>query len=106
MILDDEHVVDSVWYEPLMSQPYTGSSISGAPQALTACIYFDSPVYMTFTANLIKNGDVYQSIEVSVYGGTTAYCEFYGENYGNGSYTVELMYCDGVVATTPSISVN
>ena len=102
----DEHVVDFVWYEPLMSQPYTGSSISGTPQALTACVYFDSPVYMTFTADLIKNGDVVQSIEVNVDGGTTAYCEFYGQVYSNGSYTVELLFDDGVVAASPSISVN
>lgn len=103
----DECLVDSVWYEPIMSNPLDGSSLH-APSALLAVFYFDRPMYMTFTVNLLKSGDVVDTIEVVVDGGTTAYCEFWqnGTVYTNGSYTIELTYGDSVVATTDSLTVN
>jgi hypothetical protein len=103
----DECLVDSVWYEPIMSNPLDGSSLH-APSALLAVFYFDRPMYMTFTVNLLKSGDVVDTIEVVVDGGTTAYCEFWqnGTVYTNGSYTIELTYGDSVVATTESLTVN
>ena len=103
----DECLVDSVWYEPIMSNPLDGSSLH-APSALLAVFYFDRPMYMTFTVNLLKSGDVVDSIEVVVDGGTTAYCQFWqnGTVYTNGSYTIELTYGDSVVATTESLTVN
>ena len=103
----DECLVDSVWYEPIMSNPLDGSSLH-APSALLAVFYFDRPMYMTFTVNLLKSGDVVDTIEVVVDGGTTAYCQFWqnGTVYTNGSYTIELTYGDSVVATTESLTVN
>ena len=101
----DECFVDAVWYEPLMSTPLDSSTLNSAPEALTSCFYFDRPMYITFTADLLKNGDVIQSIDVVLNGNTTAYCEFYGLTYDNGSYTVELTYGDGVVAETGSLTV-
>lgn len=103
----DECLVDSVWYEPIMSNPLDGSSLH-APSALLAVFYFDRPMYMTFTVNLLKSGDVVDTIEVVVDGGTTAYCEFWqnGTVYTNGSYTIELTYGESVVATTDSLTVN
>ena len=103
----DECLVDSVWYEPIMSNPLDGSSLH-APSALLAVFYFDRPMYMTFTVNLLKSGDVVDTIEVVVDGGTTAYCQFWqnGTVYTNGSYTIELTYGDSVVATTDSLTVN
>ena len=65
----DECLVDSVWYEPIMSNPLDGSSLH-APSALLAVFYFDRPMYMTFTVNLLKSGDVVDTIEVVVDGGT------------------------------------
>ena len=103
----DECLVDSVWYEPIMSNPLDGSSLH-APSALLAVFYFDRPMYMTFTVNLLKSGDVVDTIEVVVDGGTTAYCQCWqnGTVYTNGSYTIELTYGDSVVATTESLTVN
>ncbi|MCR5200918.1 MAG: hypothetical protein K6C38_07370 [Saccharofermentans sp.] len=103
----DECLVDSVWYEPIMSNPLDGNSLH-APSAMLAVFYFDRPMYMTFTVNLLKSGDVVDTIEVVVDGGTTAYCEFWqnGTVYTNGSYTIELTYGDSVVATTDSLTVN
>ncbi len=90
-----------------MSNPLDGSSLH-APSALLAVFYFDRPMYMTFTVNLLKSGDVVDTIEVVVDGGTTAYCEFWqnGTVYTNGSYTIELTYGESVVATTDSLTVN
>ena len=102
----DECVVDSAWYDPYMATPLNTASLHGSPEALLAVVYFDRPMYLTFTANLIKNGDVVQSIEVNVDGQTIAYCEFWGENYASGSYTMELVYADGTVAETGSLTVN
>ncbi|MBR5387466.1 MAG: hypothetical protein IK142_07795 [Clostridiales bacterium] len=103
----DECLVDSVWYEPIMSNPLDGSSLH-APSALLAVFYFDRPMYMTFTVNLLKSGDVVDTIEVVVDGGTTAYCEFWqnGTVYTNGSYTIELTFGDSVVSTTDALTVN
>lgn len=102
----EEHVVAVAWYEPLMSTPLDINTVSGTPQALTACVYFDSPVYLTFTADLIKSGEVIQTIDVVVEGGTTAYCEFYGQVYGRGSYTMELHFDEGLVASSETLTVN
>lgn len=101
----DECLVDSVWYDPLMSNPLEGNSLR-SPEALVAVFYFDRPMYMTFTANLMKSGEVVQTIDVVVDGGTTAYCEFWGNQYSSGSYSIELVYSDGVAASTDALTVN
>ncbi|MBR1796613.1 MAG: hypothetical protein IJ757_01145 [Clostridiales bacterium] len=100
----DECVIDAIWLDPMMGNPVEGNSISSA-DALVGYVYFDRPMYMTFEADLIKDGTVLQTIEVGTDGRTVAYCEFYGENYSSGSYEVELIFDGGVVASTGSISV-
>ena len=102
----EECLVDTVWYQPLMSQPLTSNTISGVPEALTCCVYFDRPMYLTFEANVILNDAIVQTIEVNTNGGTTAYCEFWGETYNRGSYTMELTYDGNVVATSVPVTVN
>ena len=101
----DECLVDAVWYDPLMSNPLDNNSLR-SPEALVAVFYFDRPMYMSFTANLLKSGEVVQTIDVVVDGGTTAYCEFWGSRYTNGSYSIELVFADGVVATTDTLTVS
>ena len=63
-------------------------------------------MYLTFTANLLKNDEVVQTMDITVDGGTIAYCEFWGSRYASGSYTMELIFDDGVVAVTDTLSVN
>ncbi len=101
----DEVVVDTVWYDPVMGNPLNGRSMS-QEEAIEAVVYFNTPMYLTFTANLYKNDELIQSIEVPVNGLTVANCDFWGERYTNGSYTCELVYDGGVVATSEALSVN
>ncbi len=102
----EECLVDTVWYEPLMSTPLSSNTISGVPEALTCCVYFDRPMYLTFEANLIQNDTVIQTLEVNTNGGSIAYCEFWGQTYNRGSYTLELTYDGNVVATSVPVTVN
>lgn len=102
----DECTIDSAWYDPYMATPLNTTSMHGAPEAMLAVVYFDRPMYITFTANLIRGGETVQSIEVVTNGDTIAYCEFWGETYIAGSYTMELVYADGTVAETTSLTIN
>lgn len=101
----EECYVDGTWYEPLMSTPLDSRTLDTAPEALTACFYFDRPMYMTFTAELVKSGEVVQTIEVVLNGNTTAYCEFWGQTYTSGSYVVDITYDGEVVAETSALTV-
>ena len=101
----EECVVDSLWYDPIMARPLDSNHCAGNPEAMLNYVYFNRPIYMTFTANLIKNGDVVQSVEVTVDGRTTARCEFWGQSYTNGSYTMELVFEDGTAVTSAPIQV-
>ena len=60
---------------------------------------------MTFTAELVKSGEVVQTIEVVLNGNTTAYCEFWGQTYTSGSYVVDITYDGEVVAETSALTV-
>ena len=102
----DECVVETVWYDPYMATPLNTSSLHGGPEAMLCVVYFDRPMYLAFTANLIKNGDVVQSIDVVTNGETIAYCEFWGVSYTPGSYEMQLVYADGTVAESSSLTVN
>ena len=101
----DECVVDTAWYDPLMANPLDINSLQ-SPPAVIGVVYFDRPMYLTFTANLLKNDEVVQTMDITVDGGTIAYCEFWGSRYASGSYTMELIFDDGVVAVTDTLSVN
>ena len=100
----EDAVVETVWYDPVMGNPI--SSGLSSPEALEAVVYFDRPIYLTFTANLYKNDELVQSVEVSVEGSTTAFCDFWGERYSNGNYTCELVFDNGVVAESGDIRVS
>ena len=100
----DECVVETVWYDPLMATPLQGNSLRSA-EALLAYVYFDRPVYFTFTANLKSGNTVVQTQEITVDGSTTAPIEFWGESY-SGSYTVELLFDGGLVAQSETLSVS
>lgn len=102
----DECIVDSAWFEPLMANPLDNPVINGTPEALTACVYFDRLIYLPFTANLIRGDEVIQTVDVDVDGLSIAYIEFWGLNYGRGSYTVELVYDGSVVYTSAPVTVN
>ncbi len=102
----DDLVVDTVWYEPLMSNPLDVYTINGTPEALTAYVYFNRPVYLEFEANLLKDGDVIQTLTVTVTNGSTACCEFWGQSYSSGSYTVELLFDGSVVTTSEPVTVS
>ncbi len=102
----DECVVDFAWFEPLMANPLDNPVINGTPEALTACVYFDRLMYLPFTANLLKNDEVIQTVDVVSDGSTIAMIEFWGQNYGRGTYTIELIYDDGVVTTSAPLTVN
>lgn len=102
----DECVVDSAWYDPYMATPLNTSSMHGSPDAMLAVVYFDRPMYLTFTANLLRGDDVVQSIDVDTNGKTVAYCEFWGVSYPAGTYTMELTFDDGTVAVIDSLTVN
>lgn len=88
-----------------MANPLDNNSLQ-SPPAVIGVVYFDRPMYLTFTANLLKNGEVVQTMDITVDGGTIAYCEFWGSRYASGSYTMELIFDDGVVAVTDTLSVN
>lgn len=102
----DECTVMSAWYDPYMAQPLSVASLHGSPEALLAVVYFDRPMYLTFTANLLRDGETVQSIEVDTAGKTVAYCEFWGISYPAGTYTMELTYADGTVAVTAPLNIN
>lgn len=101
----DDIVVDTIWYDPMYGNPINGRSMM-QQDAVEAVVYFNTPVYLTFTANLYKNDELIQTMEVVVDGGTVATCDFWGERYTNGSYTCELLYDGGVVTTSESLTVN
>jgi len=94
----DECVVDAVYYDPVMGNPLDRANISG-PVAIEMVVYFDRLMYLPFTAELIKNGDVIQTVEVDCDGLSIANCDFSGQTYSAGTYTVNLYYDEGVVAT-------
>ena len=102
----EECTIDSAWYDPYMATPLSTGSLHGAPDAMLAVVYFDRPMYLTFTANLVRGGEVVQSIEVDTNGETIAYCEFWGETYQSGTYTMELVYDDGTVTETTPLTIN
>ena len=89
-----------------LTTPLSTGSLHGAPDAMLAVVYFDRPMYLTFTANLVRGGEVVQSIEVDTNGETIAYCEFWGETYQSGTYTMELVYDDGTVTETTPLTIN
>lgn len=101
----DECVVGTAWYDPLMANPLDNNNLQ-SPPALIGVIYFDRPMYMTFTANLLKNDEIVQTMEITLDGSTIAYCEFWGSRYSSGTYTMELVYGDGVAAVTDTLSVS
>ena len=100
----DESLIDSVWYDPVMSNPLDANSLI-SPEAMLAVFYFDRPMYLELTADLIKDGEVVQSEQIVLNGETTAACSFWGQDYGAGSYTVEILFDGGTAGTTASLTV-
>jgi len=103
----EETVVDTIWYDPLMSNPITDKNPSlESPEALEAVVYFNRPMYLTLTCDLLFNGEKVQTIELTLDGQTVADCDFWGESYREGSYTVNVYYDDGLVASSDALTVN
>ncbi len=94
----DECVVAGVFYDPVMGNPLERPSIS-APVAIQFVVYFDRLIYLPFTAELVKNGNVVQTIDVIVDAHSVANCDFSGQTYQPGTYTVNVYYDGGIVAS-------
>ncbi|SMC32049.1 hypothetical protein SAMN06296952_0200 [Oscillospiraceae bacterium] len=99
--------VDDFWFDPLMNNPISGSSIRNTDY-LKCVVYFNRPMTMECTADLVCNGNVVATTEVVMNGNVTADCHFTSEsgNFAPGSYTV-ILYYNGqemVVSTAVTVS--
>ncbi|MCQ2516204.1 MAG: hypothetical protein MJ094_05010 [Saccharofermentans sp.] len=94
----DECVVAAVYYDPVMGNPLDRASIS-SPVAIQMVVYFDRLMYLPFTAELVKNGSVVQTIDVIVDNQSIANCDFSGQAYTPGTYTVNVYFDGGIVAS-------
>lgn len=95
----DECVVASVFYDPIMGNPLDRALLEN-PVAIEMVVYFDRPMYIPLTAELVKNDSVVQTIELNLDGLTIANCDFSGQIYSAGSYEVNVYFDGGLVASS------
>ena len=102
--------VGDYWYDPISGNPVASLTTSD-PVALQNVFYFNRPMYIDFTATLLRDGSEVSTIEVSLDGDVVAMCDFdaglvSGGHFANGAYTVQLMYDDAVIAESEAFHVN
>ena len=99
--------VDNYWFDPLMDNPIAGSSLRNTDY-LKCVIYFNRPMNITCTAELLCNGDVVATYEVNIDGHVTADCHFTAEsgNFSAGTYSVVLSYNGQELVTSSSLTVS
>ena len=100
--------VDSVWYDYLTGNPASNTLFTSV-SVLQAVFYFNRPMSMTFEADLLKDGDVVDTREVTLNGDVSAMFDFESQGGGDfpaGSYEVELRYGDQIIASSATANVN
>lgn len=99
--------VDDFWFDPLMNNPISGSSIRNT-NYIKCVFYFNRPMTLSCTADLVCNGSVVASTEVEMTGDVTADCHFTTEsgNFAPGSYTVVLYYNGQEMVTSAAVTVS
>lgn len=100
-----DRCISSLWYDPLMSVPLEGNSIS-EPMALQCAFYFERPVTEDFEARLLNaNGNVLARRPIKMDTSVIAICDFSSEYIGideikKGKYFIELYYNDELIGKT------
>lgn len=100
--------VDSVWYDYLTGNPASNTLFTSV-SVLQAVFYFNRPMSMTFEADLLKDGDVVDTREVTLNGDVSAMFDFEsqgGGDFPSGSYEVELRYGDQIIVSSATANVN
>lgn len=99
--------VDDFWFDPLMNNPITGNSLRDV-NYLKCVVYFNRPLSLTCTAELLYNGSVVDTYEVVMDGDVTADCHFTSPvgTFSPGTYSVVLYYNDQEMVTSSTITVS
>lgn len=102
------NIVDGIWYDPIMGNPYSGNSISPT-YYLELVFYFCEPTTMELTAELRCDGEAIETINVSMTDSVVLDCsfgrDFEQSGYGAGSYTVALKIGDTQIIESEALEV-
>ena len=107
----DSVYVDNVWYDPLLGNPLKGDS-TGTQPALVNAIYFNKPVSMEVTAKLYKDDREIASKDYHVVDSVRLKLDFDAvtdanmNEFGRGSYRIELYSGDSKLAETTVLKVD
>lgn len=97
--------VDSAWFDPLMNNPLSENRLSGTDY-LKVGFYFNRPMTIDFTFDVLYNGEVSQTLEISLEEEIIADCHLESEQgFEAGSYQIILYYGDTVVAESEELTV-
>lgn len=102
-----DRCVSCLWYDPLMSVPLEGNSVT-EPVALQCAFYFERPVTEDFEARLLNaKGNVLARRPIKMDTSVIALCDFSSEYLGIESirqdkYFIELYFNDELIGKTPS----
>lgn len=99
--------VDSFWYDPIQGDPTNATSFNDA-HYLQHVFYFNQPMTMSFTAELIKDDEVIDSYEITLVDSVIATCDFEKDDvsaFASGSYVIALSFNGEVVVASDAITV-